>query len=196
MLDLGPQAREVKALLGGVRDDGLAAPTPCGSYSVRELLGHLLDLARAFTDAARKDLGAGTDRDPSASLPRLPDDWRERLPVQLDELAAAWRSEAAWEGDTRAGGVDLPGSVAGIVAINELVLHGWDLARATGQEYRGDPAALEASVGMLSQTGPAERAPMFGPAVEVSEEASLLDRAVALGGRSPDWSPPERSTAR
>jgi uncharacterized protein (TIGR03086 family) len=196
MLDLGPQAREVKALLGGVRDDGLAAPTPCGSYSVRELLGHLLDLAGAFTDAARKDLGAGTDRNPGESLPRLPEDWRERLPVQLDEMAAAWRSEAAWEGDTRAGGVDLPGSVAGIVAINELVLHGWDLARATGQEYRGDPAALEASVGMLSQAGPAERSPIFGPPVEVSDEASLLERAVALGGRRPDWSPPERSTAR
>lgn len=190
MLDLGPQAREVKSLLDGVRDDQLAAPTPCESYAVRELLGHLIGLSRAFTDAARKDLGPGTDQNPSESLPRLPEDWRSRLPVQLDELAAAWRSERAWEGETRAGGVDLPGPVAGLVALNEILLHGWDLARATGQDYTGDPVALEASVGMLSQADPEQRGAMFGPVVEVPAGAPLLEQAVALAGRRPDWSPP------
>ncbi|NLU73083.1 TIGR03086 family protein [Streptomyces sp. HNM0575] len=196
MIDLGPQAREVKALLDGVREDQLTAPTPCESYAVRELLGHLLDLSRAFTDAARKDLGGGTDHAPSESLPQLPEDWRSRLPVQLDELAAAWGSEPAWEGQTRAGGVDLPAALAGVVAVNEVLLHGWDLARATGQDYRGDPGALEASVGMLSQAEPEQRGSMFGPAVEVGAGAPLLERAVALAGRRPDWTPPEGSTVR
>ncbi len=36
---------------------------------------------------------------------------------------------------TKAGGVDLPGEVAGLVALDELVVHGWDVARATGQAY-------------------------------------------------------------
>jgi uncharacterized protein (TIGR03086 family) len=190
MIDLGPQAREVKGLLDGVGDDLLAAPTPCEDYSVRELLAHLLGLSRAFTDAARKDLGAGTTQSPGDSLPRLPDDWRSRLPVQLDELADAWRSESAWEGETQAGGVTLPGDVAGMVALNELVLHGWDLARSTGQEYRGDPDSLKASVGMLSESQAFEqRDGIFGPVVEVAADAPLLDRAVGLAGRRPDWSP-------
>ncbi|OEU92257.1 hypothetical protein DB35_07305 [Streptomyces abyssalis] len=193
MLDLGPQAREVKALVDGVRDDQLAAPTPCETYSVRELLGHLYGLSQAFTDAAAKNLGAGTDQDPGASLPQLPDDWRSRLPVQLDELAAAWRSESAWEGETQAGGVTLPGELAGLVALNELVLHGWDLARATGQDYRGDPGSLRASIGMLSESQSAEeRGSMFGPVVQVPDDSSLLERAVALGGRRPDWRPETR----
>jgi hypothetical protein len=44
---------------------------------------------------------------------------------------------------TRAGGVDLPGDVAGQVAVNELVIHGWDVARASGQAYEVDDASLE-----------------------------------------------------
>lgn len=192
-LDLGPQAREVKGLLGGVRDDRLGAPTPCESYAVRELLAHLLGLSRAFTDAAEKNLGPGTDQDPGDSVPQLPDDWRSRLPVQLDELAAAWRSESAWEGETRAGGVTLPAGVAGLVALNELVLHGWDLARATGQDYHGDPVSLKASIGFLSEPEALQqRDGIFGPVVEVPADAPLLDRAVGLGGRRPGWSPEAR----
>ena len=41
---------------------------------------------------------------------------------------------------SRAGGVDFPGEVAGMVALTEVVVHGWDLARATGQPYGIDAA--------------------------------------------------------
>lgn len=44
-------------------------------------------------------------------------------------MAGAWKDPAAWTGMTRAGGVDLPGEIAAAVAADELVLHGWDLAR-------------------------------------------------------------------
>ncbi|QPP10368.1 TIGR03086 family protein [Streptomyces bathyalis] len=193
MLDLGPQTREVKALLDGIGDDQLAAPTPCEAYSVGDVLSHLLGLSLAFTDAAKKNLGASTDQNPDGGLPPLPEDWRRRLPAQLDELAAAWRSESAWEGETQAGGVTLPGDLAGVVALNEVLLHGWDLARATGQDYRGDAASLEASIGMLSQADSMEmRGTIFGPVVDVPGHAPPLDRAVALSGRSPDWSPASR----
>jgi uncharacterized protein (TIGR03086 family) len=190
-LDLGPQARIVARLAAGVTDGRLERGTPCPAYTVRNLLGHLTGLAVAFRDAGRKDLGPTTDTDPGAAAPDVGPGWREELPRVLDELAAAWSDPAAWTGMTRAGGIDLPGEVAGAVAADELVIHGWDLARATGQAYEPDPAALRASHALLraaaDQNDRGEG--IFGPVVPVPDDAPLLDRAVGLSGRDPGWTP-------
>ncbi|MFJ8751883.1 TIGR03086 family metal-binding protein [Streptomyces sp. NPDC102441] len=190
-LDLGPAARHVRELIGSIDDRQLACLTPCPDYAVRELLGHVLGLAAAFRDAAHKKLGPTTDTPPTSALPVLPADWRTALPPLLDELVEAWRSPAALEGMTQAGGVDLPGQVAGMIARNELVLHGWDLARATGQEFRADEADLHASEAMLAP-GDDDRSgadAIFGPPVPVPADAPLVDRVIALSGRRPDWRP-------
>ncbi len=191
ILDLGPQARAVARLAEGVREEQLAAGTPCPDYAVRNLLGHLVGLSVAFRDAGRKDLGVTTDTNPNAGVPDIGPGWREDLPVVLDELAEAWRDPAAWTGMTRAGGVDLPGAVAGAVAADELVIHGWDLARATGQDYEPDPAALQASYGFLKAAAddPNRGGGLFGPVMPVPVDAPLLDRAVGLSGRDPGWKP-------
>ncbi|MFI7295840.1 TIGR03086 family metal-binding protein [Streptomyces sp. NPDC050121] len=189
--DLEPQARIIATLAAGVRDEQLADPTPCPGTAVRNLLGHLTGLAGAFRDAARKDLGSTTDTPPDTTATDIGPGWREELPKVLDELADAWRDPAAWTGMTRAGGVDLPGAVAAAVAVDELVIHGWDLARATGQEYAPDPAALRTSHDFLRAA--AEESDrgngIFGPVVPVPDDAPLLDRAVALSGRDPGWTP-------
>ncbi|GCB50417.1 TIGR03086 family metal-binding protein [Streptomyces sp. NL15-2K] len=189
--DLGPQARIVARLADGVTDAQLSATTPCPDLAVRNLLGHLTGLAVAFRDAARKDLGVRTDTDPGAAVPDIGPGWREELSKALDELADAWRDPAAWTGMTRAGGVDLPGEVAAAVVADELVIHGWDLARATGQRYEPDPAALRASHDMLfAAARDSDRGDgIFGPVVSVPDEAPLLDRAVGLSGRDPGWKP-------
>ncbi|MFF3859498.1 TIGR03086 family metal-binding protein [Streptomyces sp. NPDC002209] len=191
-LDLGPQARIVARLAVAVPDTGLADPTPCPEYAVGDLLGHLAGLAVAFRDAARKDLGPTTDTAPGSASPALPARWREELPRALGELAEAWKDPAAWTGMTRAGGVDLPGEIAGTVAADELVLHGWDLARATGQQYAPDQAALRASHALLlaaAEDGDRGEG-IFGPVVPVPDDAPLLDRAVGLSGRDPGWTLP------
>ncbi|MEV7792296.1 TIGR03086 family metal-binding protein [Streptomyces sp. NPDC087512] len=191
-LDLGPQTRILVRLAEGVSDARLADPTPCPDMAVRNLLGHLTGLAVAFRDAARKELGVTTDTDPGATVPDIGPGWREELTKVLGELAEAWRAPEAWTGMTRAGGFDLPGEAAGAVVADELVIHGWDLARATGQEYRPDPAALQVAYGLLSAA--AEEADrdtgMFGPVVAVPADAPLLDRAVGLSGRHPGWPGP------
>ncbi|XMA36595.1 TIGR03086 family metal-binding protein [Streptomyces albogriseolus] len=148
-LDFGPQTRIVARLAEKVADAQLANGTPCPRYAVRHVLGHLLGLAVAFRDAGRKELGATTDTGPQAALPDVGPAWRAELPRALDELAEAWRDPAAWTGMTRAGGVDMPGEVTAAVALDELVIHGWDLARATGQPYTPDPAALESAHAFL-----------------------------------------------
>ena len=95
---------------------------------------------------------------------------------------------------TQAGGVDLPGEVAGVVALDELVLHGWDVARASGQPYAVDDPSLQAVHRFVAQfSGPghdADRAGLFGPEVPVSDDAPLLDRVVGMAGRDPGWTPP------
>ncbi|WP_324918249.1 TIGR03086 family metal-binding protein [Streptomyces sp.] len=193
MLDLEPPARQMALVVGNITDDRLGAPTPCEASTVGDLLHHVLGLSIAFRAAARKELGPATRVDPGSSPPSaalLPEDWRDRIPRLLDELVDAWREPAAWEGTTQAGGVTLPAEEAGRVALNELVLHGWDLARATGQEYTCDDTSLRASIDLLSRsTDEADRAGAFGPVVQVPPGAPLLDRAVGLGGRQPSWTP-------
>lgn len=190
VLDLGPAARRVAGLLDAIDDSRLDGPTPCPDYAVRHLLGHLTGLATAFRDAARKDLGASTALPPDSALPVLDEDWREVLPRRLAEVAAAWRSADAWTGMTRAGGVELPGEVAGTVALDELVIHGWDLARSTGQPYEAGEAELRTCAALLA---PADHDPdrggIFGPPVPVPDDAPLLDRVIGLSGRRPDWRP-------
>jgi uncharacterized protein (TIGR03086 family) len=193
LVDLEPASRRLADLVAGVPDDLLDAPTPCPAYKVGDLLDHVGGASLAFTGAAVKDTGDVTSQGPSGDASRLSDDWRTHIPRDLVALAAAWRDPDAWTGMTKAGGVELPGEVAGLVALDELVVHGWDIARATGQAYDVDAASLEAVqafVSQFSEPGQEEmRAGLFGPVVEVPEDAPLLDRVIGLTGRDPAWSP-------
>lgn len=193
MLDLEPAARRMADLVSAVPDDRLAERTPCPDYSLGDLLDHVGGLSVAFTAAATKSWRELAGQAPSGDASQLGDDWRKRIPRQLSELVAAWRDPDAWTGMTQAGGVDLPGEVAGLVALNELVIHGWDVARASAQDAECDTASLEAALGFVEQfSGPgqeADRKGLFGPVVDVSADAPLLDRVVGLSGRDPGWSP-------
>ncbi|WP_030762720.1 MULTISPECIES: TIGR03086 family metal-binding protein [unclassified Streptomyces] len=195
IFDLGAQVGVVARLAAAVPDTRLEARTPCPDWVVGDLLGHLVGLSVAFRDAGRKDLGVTTDTVPGPVAPALPADWRVELPRVLDELVEAWRDPVAWAGTTRAGGVDLPGAVAGVVAVDELVVHGWDLARATGQEYVPDPGALRAAHAFLEEAvADGDRGGgVFGPVVPVPDDAPLLERVLGLSGRDPRWSPPSGS---
>jgi uncharacterized protein (TIGR03086 family) len=192
-VDLTPAAQRLADLVSGIPDDLLDAPTPCPAYTLGDLVDHIGGAAVAFTGAAAKDTGDVTAQGPSGDASRLTDDWRTRIGRDLNGLAEAWRDPAAWTGMTRAGGIELPGEVAGLVALDELVVHGWDVARATGQAYECDPQSLEAVQGFVAQFSEpgleAERAGLFGPVVDVPDDAPLLDRVIGLTGRDPAWSP-------
>jgi uncharacterized protein (TIGR03086 family) len=140
--------------------------------------------------AARKERLTGR---PRAAADQLSTDWRERLPRQLADLAAAWRDPAAWDGETEVAGARLPATVMGVVAADEVLVHGWDLAVATGQPYRADPevaAAVLHQVTMLTQPGMEDlRNGQFGPVVPVPDDAPVLDRILGLTGRDPGWRP-------
>lgn len=191
MIDLTPATDRLAALVRHVDDGQLAEPTPCPGYSVGDLLDHIGGLAVAFAGAGRKTMPAGTSANPSGDARRLGPDWRTRIPWHLGDLVVVWRAPDAWAGMTSVGGVDLPGEVAGLVALDELIVHGWDLAVATDQPFDAPPALVEAAlefVAPLSEPGQvAAREGLFGPVVAVAEDASPLERLIGLTGRSPDW---------
>jgi uncharacterized protein (TIGR03086 family) len=195
MLDLDPAAREVIRLLDGVADDHLTGPTPCAGTSVAALLDHLMGLSLAFTWAARKAApvqggGSGPGR---ATAEHLDPEWRSILPRRLGELVEAWREPAAWNGMAQAGGVTMPAEQIGVVALDELVLHGWDLARATGQRFQCDPVSTAAVLAFTTESARPEnlasREGLFGPVVDVPEDAFPFDRALGFAGRDPAWVP-------
>jgi uncharacterized protein (TIGR03086 family) len=191
-LDLAPAAKRMAALVGGVSDNQLGGVTPCPAYTLGDLLDHVGGLSVAFTAAARKAELPGGSQGPSGDASRLEEGWRDRIARDLDTLAAAWTEPQAWTGTAVAGGVEMPAEVAALVALDELVVHGWDVARASGQPYDVDPVSLEAVHGFVAQfSGPGQeesRAGLFGPVVPVPDDAPLLDRVVGMAGRDPSWS--------
>jgi uncharacterized protein (TIGR03086 family) len=190
-LDLEPAACRVADLVATVPDDALIWPTPCADYTVGDLLDHIGGAALAFTAAAVKQpLEGGAPGDAG----NLGADWRTRIPRDLYALADAWRDPEAWTGMTRAGGVDLPGEVAGLVALDELVIHGWDLARAIGRPTAYDGAELTAVHETVAHFRAAGIDGLFGPEVEVADDAPLLDRILGLAGRDPNWRPRIKET--
>ena len=179
--------RRTAEILTSLSDPQLAAPTPCAGLTVGELVAHVGGLAAAFAAAARKDFGPLTDT-PPFEVGLLDSNWRTTYPEQLKALAEDWRNQEAWAGMTRAGGMDMPAETAGMVALTEVVLHGWDLARATGRPYRCDPestSAVLSHVSAIAADGPVEG--LFAAAVPVDASAPALDRAIALSGRDPSW---------
>ncbi len=190
-VDLAPAAGQMAALLDRVRDDQLTAPTPCARSTLVDLVDHVDGLSQVFTAAATKQLGQVTGQPPAPDAARLCADWRTRIPARLDKLAAAWADPAAWQGATQAGGVELPAAVAGMIALNELVLHGWDIARASGQPFEPEPRSLRACWDSVSAMYPPDqphrREGVFGPVVDVPADAPLLDRVLGLSGRDPAW---------
>jgi uncharacterized protein (TIGR03086 family) len=186
--DLEPAARRIVALLDDLPDSALDAPTPCADTPVAGLLDHLMGLAEGLRAAAAKEPDKGAA---SASAAHLDPEWRTVLPRRLDALVAAWREPTAGEGTTRAGGVEMPAAEIAVVTLDELVLHGWDLARALGKDYEPHPADVPAVLRFTEAFGSADGVPgLFGPAVPIADDAPAFDRALALSGRDPAWRAP------
>lgn len=187
LFDLTPATDRLRALVTAVPDDALGRPTPCPDMTVAALLDHIAGLSVAFTHAATKEPldGAG----PSADAGNLADDWRTLIPGRLAALAAAWHDDDAWEGTTMAGPIEMPAPDAAAVALDEVVVHGWDLAVATGQPYAVDDGLLPVVEGFVASFGDERPPGLFGPAVVPPDDASPLERVIALTGRDPRWTP-------
>lgn len=173
-----------------IRPEQFAAKTPCAEYDVRDLINHLRYWGPSLTGAARKESVPPPAADePAADL--TDGDGTAGLAADLERLVTAWSDPAAWTGTTRMGSpMELPASIVGGMVLGELVIHGWDLARATGQEPRWDGevvAFLHREVEQIAAEG--RTMGVFGAEVPVPASAPILDRTLALTGRDPGWTP-------
>jgi uncharacterized protein (TIGR03086 family) len=193
-VNIEPATKQLGALVRAVPDDALGAPTPT-DMRVGALIDHIRTLSLAFAAAARKDVSSElTDPPPPVDVKNLPSDWRESIPRSLDALAAAWNDPASWEGMTKIAGMEMPGEAVGVVALDEVLIHGWDLARSTGQPFETDDHLLDALMGFLTHMAepgmePARKG-LFGPVVPVPPDAPRLHQVLGLTGRDPKWSSP------
>jgi uncharacterized protein (TIGR03086 family) len=167
----------------GVRDEQLGGPTPCAEFAVRDLLNHLLQVAVNFQALAhRKDVDWAPGPD------RLTGDWRAAFASDVQQLRADWSDPAALEGVSP--GMGLPQRTLGLMLVVDLVVHGWDLAAATGQPY-DVPAELRAATAefleQMAETG--RQMGAFGPAATAPDDAGELERLLAVTGRNPRWAP-------
>ncbi|PPJ19830.1 TIGR03086 family protein [Nocardia nova] len=187
--DLAGATDAMAEIVSGIGADDLTAATPSPGVTVRDLLFHILGFSEAFRQGATKE-GVGHSAPPRpAPDTALPDGWGELITTQLKALTEAWRDPAAWEGDTEVGGVTAPAVAMAGFALNEVVVHSWDLARATGR--RVEPADKDVAVLLEKfRDTPREGIPgLFGPVVEVPADASEWERLLGLTGRDPYWRP-------
>lgn len=174
-------------LVRALPDDALDAPTPCAEYDVRNLLNHLFHVVVGFQALAAReeaDFSVTPDR-----LAECGDGWRARFEEETGRLVAAWAAPGADEGV--AGSMNLPARTVGAMALLDLTVHPWDLARATGRPWTPDTEGLRALEELVAVMGPtARKAGVFGESAPMPAGASAFEALLAGTGRDPRWSRP------
>ena len=104
-----------------------------------------------------------------------------------DKAVVAWNAPGALEGETEFGPGIMPAEFAASVTLFELVVHGWDLATATGQQLHVDPDIAEATYQISQQlaSDDSRKGGYFGTEVSVSADSPVMDRMLGLIGRNP-----------
>ena len=170
------------AVLRGVDADQLESDTPCASWKVRDLINHIVGGQRFFTAMVR-----GEAVDPSAEQP----DWSAGdFVAEFDhgakETVAAFSEPGVMEKIVHLPFGDMPGAAFVGIAATDTFVHGWDLAKATGQDTNLDPELASALLGgarMFIQDAIRGDEPMpFGPEQSAPANAGSADQLAAFLG--------------
>ena len=112
--------------------------------------------------------------------------WRPEVVARLAALAVAWEDPAVWEGHGGVAGSDLSDATWGKIAFTEVVVHGWDLAVATGQPFALPESTLQACLDHVAAFVPTAPFPeLWGTPGTVATDASTLAQILAITGRTP-----------
>jgi uncharacterized protein (TIGR03086 family) len=170
-----------------VRPDQAGAPTPCTEWDVRDLLSHIIGtlwLSEALLSdrAPRHPMAPG-------GLPGTDLAGDDLAAAYADASAAALTAAADGDALTRMHTTplgDMRGPALAGFTTMDIAVHGWDLAKATGQPAGLDDALAAHMLALAEQAiTPGSRAPRIGPALPVAMDAPLTDQLVAFLGRQP-----------
>lgn len=179
---IADSAQEAARITAGIGQDRLAGPTPCPDYDTRTLVNHLV----AYTGIGM-ELRARREPHPDDLATRdftADPQWARQYAEQLDRSVAAWADPAVWEGEINS----MPAEGTAAMLFLELCLHGWDLAKATGQDYRvADGTAKQLLAAVREYAEMYREYKGFAEPVEVPAGAGDVEIAVALSGRDPYW---------
>jgi uncharacterized protein (TIGR03086 family) len=177
----------LEPVIQGVPAAQMNAPTPCPEYDVRTVANHMLG-----TIEAMRRVGADEALDPDdpwgSNGDNVRDQWRDDLSQKLTEFADAWSEPDAWEGEAVGG--SMPRPMVGDMGFVEVMLHGWDLAKGSGQTVVYDDAAVQRALEILDVIGDQGRSGgAFGPEVQLPDDAEPFAKVLAKSGRDPEWTP-------
>ena len=157
------------------------APTPCEGWTVRDVVAHAIDTERDFLGRQGLDPGPAPDLTDPASA------WRDHAKAVAEILGQPGVAEREYDGYF--GRTTIAATMADFYGW-DLVIHGSDVARATGQSWSiGDEeaAVLHATADGWGDALHSEG--VCGPAVPLADDASATDRLLARLGRDPEWQP-------
>jgi uncharacterized protein (TIGR03086 family) len=171
-------------VLAKVTASELDGPTPCKSWTVRDLVNHIVGATHFFLGVVETDTMPGdVGRDYSAG------DFNAEFAANSARLLAAFSRDGLDEELMTLPSGTVPRSIGLWIAARELFIHGWDLAKATGQSTNLDPELaewlLEAPLDAIPDKIRGDEPLPFGRMVPVPDDASATDRLVGSFGRQP-----------
>ena len=176
---------QTESIVAAVGQDQLGLPTPCSEYDVRTLLSHMVGGQNRIATVGEG--GDGLAVPPFAD--GVPDDgWLDAFRAAAARAASAWSDDAKLDALVEVPWGKIPGRFAIAGYVQEILTHGWDLARATGQPTERDPElALFALTGAKRILPPETRGDdiPFGPVVPVPPETAPYAQLAAWLGRQP-----------
>jgi uncharacterized protein (TIGR03086 family) len=169
-------------LVDGVGARQMDLPTPCDGWSVRELLNHIVggNLWAAELAAGKtiEDVGDRLDGD------NLGDDPAAAYRDSAQLAAAAFSAPGAMDAPCAVSYGPVPGSVYCGHRIVDVGIHGWDLAKATGQDTTIDPELVDAMAAIVApQIDLLTGSGMFGTTVAIAGDADPQTRLLSQLGR-------------
>jgi uncharacterized protein (TIGR03086 family) len=174
--------RATGTLVDGVADRQLDLPTPCDGWSVRELLNHVVSgnlwAAELATGKSIADVGDRLDGD------TLGADAPSAYHASAALAVAAFNAPGAMDAPCAVSYGPVPGSVYCGHRILDVVIHGWDLAKATGQDTTLAPGLIDAVTAIVTpQMDMIASSGMFGTTVAIANDADAQTRLLSQLGR-------------